>query len=216
MTGTSFAFAHAFTRRANRPAIRIRCVSSSCSSEPSCSRRRQVRNPPGYARAESRRSARSGPRSHRSRPAGPRTARRSHRPPADRTDQPRLTSAGLPRRGHSFRAKSQTERRVLTQIGKRLVRPKGPQQLFGAHWLAARRPMVIRAAAERALDTLGTVSYELDVAAPLDGSLQAADQVAVPRLVDVDAVRPEVNARSVAAVVFATARSGVLYDLQLR
>jgi len=76
--------------------------------------------------------------------------------------------------------------------------------------------MVIRAAAERALDTLGTVSYELDVAAPLDGSLQAADQVAVPRLVDVDAVRPEVNARSVAAVVFATARSGVLYDLQLR
>ena len=42
--GTPFAAAHAFTRRAKRPAIR--CVSSSCSS-PSCSRRHHDRNPPG-------------------------------------------------------------------------------------------------------------------------------------------------------------------------
>jgi hypothetical protein len=46
MTGTPFAAAQAFTRRANRPAIRIRCVSSSWSSLP-CSRRHQHRNPPG-------------------------------------------------------------------------------------------------------------------------------------------------------------------------
>src|SRR5262249_57809163 len=39
--------AQALSRRANRPAIRIRCVSSSWSSLPPCSRRPQVRNPPG-------------------------------------------------------------------------------------------------------------------------------------------------------------------------
>jgi hypothetical protein len=47
MSGTPFAAAHALTRRANRPAIRIRCVSSSRSSLPPYSRRHQVRNPPG-------------------------------------------------------------------------------------------------------------------------------------------------------------------------
>ena len=46
ITGTPFAAAQALTRRANRPAIRIRCVSSSWSSLP-CSRRHQDRNPPG-------------------------------------------------------------------------------------------------------------------------------------------------------------------------
>ena len=46
ITGTPFAAAQALTRRANRPAIRIRCVSSSWSSLP-CSRRHQHRNPPG-------------------------------------------------------------------------------------------------------------------------------------------------------------------------
>ena len=59
----------------------------------------------------SRRSARSGPRSHTSRSAAPRTAPRSHQPPADRVTSDPLPSAELPRRGHSFRAKSRTERR---------------------------------------------------------------------------------------------------------
>jgi hypothetical protein len=45
-TGMACARAEARTRRANRPAIRIRCVLSSCSSS-ACSRRHHVRNPPG-------------------------------------------------------------------------------------------------------------------------------------------------------------------------
>jgi hypothetical protein len=47
ISGTPLAAAQALTRRANRPAIRIRCVSSSWSSLPPCSRRHQVRSPPG-------------------------------------------------------------------------------------------------------------------------------------------------------------------------
>ncbi|MGH3921995.1 MAG: hypothetical protein ACRDTT_03840 [Pseudonocardiaceae bacterium] len=47
MTGIPCTLAEARTRRANRPAIRIRCALSNCSSQPSCSRRHQVRNPPG-------------------------------------------------------------------------------------------------------------------------------------------------------------------------
>jgi hypothetical protein len=47
ISGTPFAVAHALTRRANRPAIRIRCVLSSRSSLPPCNRRHQHRNPPG-------------------------------------------------------------------------------------------------------------------------------------------------------------------------
>jgi hypothetical protein len=47
ITGTPFAPAQARTRRAKRPASRIRCASSSPSSESPCHRRHQVRNPPG-------------------------------------------------------------------------------------------------------------------------------------------------------------------------
>ena len=46
MTGTSLALAQPRTRRAKRPARRIRCVLSSRSSSP-CQRRHQVRKPPG-------------------------------------------------------------------------------------------------------------------------------------------------------------------------
>jgi hypothetical protein len=46
ITGMSFAAANARTRRANRPANRIRCALSSCASSP-YSRRHQTRNPPG-------------------------------------------------------------------------------------------------------------------------------------------------------------------------
>jgi hypothetical protein len=60
-----------------------------------------------------RRSARPGPRSHKNRSAGLRTAQRSHRPLADPRTAWHPTSAGLPRRGHSFRAKSRTERSAL-------------------------------------------------------------------------------------------------------
>ena len=58
---------------------------------------------------EDRRSARSGPRSHSCRSADPRTARRSHQP---RTERARLIAARQPNcpKGHSFRAKSRTER----------------------------------------------------------------------------------------------------------
>jgi hypothetical protein len=44
ITGTPFAAPHALTRRANRPAIRIRCVLSSSASQSSCQRRHR----PGY------------------------------------------------------------------------------------------------------------------------------------------------------------------------
>ena len=47
ITGTPLAAPHALTRRANRPAIRIRCVLSSSASLSSCQRRHQARNPPG-------------------------------------------------------------------------------------------------------------------------------------------------------------------------
>src|SRR4051812_37505912 len=47
ITGMPCAAAEARTRRANRPAIRIRCALSNCSSSP-CRRRHQVRNPPGH------------------------------------------------------------------------------------------------------------------------------------------------------------------------
>ena len=47
ITGTPFAPAQARTRRANRPASRIRCASSSSASESSCHRRHHTRNPPG-------------------------------------------------------------------------------------------------------------------------------------------------------------------------
>jgi len=46
ITGTSLALAQPRTRRAKRPAIRIKWVSSRSSSLP-CQRRHQVRNPPG-------------------------------------------------------------------------------------------------------------------------------------------------------------------------
>ncbi len=46
ITGTPLALAQPRTRRAKRPAMRIRCVLSRCSSEP-CKRRHHVRNPPG-------------------------------------------------------------------------------------------------------------------------------------------------------------------------
>ena len=47
ITGTPFALAQARTRRANRPASRIRCTSSSSASESPCQRRHHTRNPPG-------------------------------------------------------------------------------------------------------------------------------------------------------------------------
>ena len=47
ITGTPFAAAQARTRRANRPASRIRCASSSSSSQSPCHRRHHTRNPPG-------------------------------------------------------------------------------------------------------------------------------------------------------------------------
>ena len=47
MTGTALAAPQALTRRANRPAIRIRWVLSSSASLSSCQRRHQMRNPPG-------------------------------------------------------------------------------------------------------------------------------------------------------------------------
>jgi hypothetical protein len=47
ITGTPFACPQALTRRANRPAIRIKCVLSSSVSLSPCQRRHQVRNPPG-------------------------------------------------------------------------------------------------------------------------------------------------------------------------
>ena len=103
MTGTPLAAPHALTRRANRPTIRIRCVSSRWS----CRRRAVAATSTGTrsagSRAESTPSGRSGPRSHRSRSAGSRTARRSHRPPADRA---RLTAARQPNcpKGHSGRS----------------------------------------------------------------------------------------------------------------
>ncbi|PIJ36166.1 hypothetical protein BMW24_005465 [Mycobacterium heckeshornense] len=46
-TGTLLAAPQALTRRANRPAIRIRWVLSSSASLSSCSRRHHTRNPPG-------------------------------------------------------------------------------------------------------------------------------------------------------------------------
>ena len=47
ITGTPFAAPQALTRRANRPAIRIRCVLSSSASLSPCQRRHHTRNPPG-------------------------------------------------------------------------------------------------------------------------------------------------------------------------
>src|SRR5439155_142466 len=47
MTGIPFALADARSRRAKRPAIRIRCALSRCSSLSPCSRRHQIRKPPG-------------------------------------------------------------------------------------------------------------------------------------------------------------------------
>ena len=52
ITGTPFAPPHALTRRANRPAIRIRCVLSNSASLSPCQRRHDTRNPPRCARAE--------------------------------------------------------------------------------------------------------------------------------------------------------------------
>jgi hypothetical protein len=52
MTGIWLAAAQARTRRENRPAIRIRWVLSSCSSEPWCRRRHHTRNPPGLCPSE--------------------------------------------------------------------------------------------------------------------------------------------------------------------
>ena len=52
MTGTPLACAQARTRRANRPANRIRCALSSVSSESSCQRRHHTRNPPGLCPSE--------------------------------------------------------------------------------------------------------------------------------------------------------------------
>jgi hypothetical protein len=47
ITGTPAEAAHARTRRANRPAKRIRWLLSNVASEPSCSWRHHTRNPPG-------------------------------------------------------------------------------------------------------------------------------------------------------------------------
>ena len=47
ITGTSVAAPQALTRRANRPASRIRWVLSSSASLSSCQRRHHTRNPPG-------------------------------------------------------------------------------------------------------------------------------------------------------------------------
>ena len=47
ITGTPLAAPHALTRRANRPASRIRWVLSSSASLSSCQRRHHTRNPPG-------------------------------------------------------------------------------------------------------------------------------------------------------------------------
>ena len=64
---------------------------------------------PGCAPAKNRRSARSGPHSHKSRSADLRSARRNHQP---RTERATLTAGRQPNcpKGHSFRAKSRTER----------------------------------------------------------------------------------------------------------
>jgi hypothetical protein len=47
ITGTPLAAPHALTRRANRPAIRIRWVLSTSASLSWCQRRHHTRNPPG-------------------------------------------------------------------------------------------------------------------------------------------------------------------------
>ena len=47
ITGTSLAAPQALTRRANRPASRIRCVLSNSASLSPCQRRHHTRNPPG-------------------------------------------------------------------------------------------------------------------------------------------------------------------------
>src|SRR5207244_4224833 len=51
-TGTPSAAPQALTRRASRPAIRIRCALSSVSSLSSCRRRHHTRNPPGLCPSE--------------------------------------------------------------------------------------------------------------------------------------------------------------------
>ena len=88
------------TRRANRPATRIRRVlsstaSASASTPRSCAATRSGTRPP-CSPSGSRHSARSGQRSHKSRSAGPHSAPRSHQPPADRRTAWHFTSAGLP------------------------------------------------------------------------------------------------------------------------
>ena len=71
---------------------------------------------PGCAPRRSRRSARSGPRSHSCRSADPRTAWRNHQPCTERA---RLTAARQPDcpKGHSFRAESRTERSDPLSLG---------------------------------------------------------------------------------------------------
>jgi hypothetical protein len=87
-------------------------VLSSCSSRHRGAAATSTGTRPDCAPGRSRRSARSGPRSHSCRSADPRTARRSHQP---RTERARLIAARQPNcpKGHSFRAKSRTERRIL-------------------------------------------------------------------------------------------------------
>jgi hypothetical protein len=73
MTATPFAAAQAFTRRANRPANRVRCVLSRSSSEPPCGRRAAGRAllASGACRLAARHAAAHGRRRGFRQPAGP-------------------------------------------------------------------------------------------------------------------------------------------------
>jgi hypothetical protein len=73
-TGMPCAFAYPRTRRLKRPAMRIRWVLSSVSSDPLRARHHK-RKPPGSCPTGNKHSTRSGRHSHSCRSAGPRTVR---------------------------------------------------------------------------------------------------------------------------------------------
>lgn len=94
------------TRRAKRPAIRIRCVSSSRASprRATCATRSGSRR--DCSRAGSARSTRSCPHSRSCQPTGHHSAQRIRLPPPHGKPAPITATSAAPKGGHRRRAKS--------------------------------------------------------------------------------------------------------------